>query len=149
ELRAATSFPPRGRRSLSLAHRAARFGAVSVEEFMRTAEDDVVSVAQIESRSGVAALPLLLDSAAAPDVWFLGRTDLSSDLGHPGDHDHPEVRDAVDRAVELIEQSGATLGVYAHGGDDAARWLERGARMVVLGSDVSLLQAAARAAVHT
>jgi 4-hydroxy-2-oxoheptanedioate aldolase len=147
--RQATTFAPGGHRSLSLAHRAARFGQISVEQYLREAQERLVTVCQIESRAGVAALPELLDALDAADLWFLGPFDLSNDLGHPGNQDHPDVQALLDQSIGQIRQSGARVGIYARDGDDAARWLERGAQMIVLGSDVSLLQAAARDAIRT
>jgi 2-keto-3-deoxy-L-rhamnonate aldolase RhmA len=141
--RAATAFPPAGTRSLSLSHRAARFGAVPAAEAVAAAQEAVV-VAQLESRAGLAALDALLAAPAQPDAWFLGPMDLSADLGHPGDLSHPEVAGALDRALQAVLAAGATAGAFAGASAAAADWRARGARLLVVSSDVALLASAAR-----
>jgi 4-hydroxy-2-oxoheptanedioate aldolase len=87
----------------------------------------------------VAALPQLLAAQHAPDAWFIGPVDLSCDLGHPGDLEHPEVRAAIGAAASAILAGGARLGVFAAGERDAAAWRARGATYVLAGSDLTLL----------
>lgn len=144
EIGRATSFPPAGRLGLSLAHRGAAFGATSATEYIRRLTDDVVVIAQIESRAGLDSLPQLLTTSSSPDAWFLGPMDLSCDLGRPGDLAHPDVRTALDGAASTILTAEQRLGVFARDDHDAAVWRARGATFVALGSDLALLAARAR-----
>jgi 4-hydroxy-2-oxoheptanedioate aldolase len=144
ELRHATRFPPAGHRSLALSHRAAGFGAISPAEFLERADAELLTVAQIESRAGVAALGDLLAFPSNPDVWFIGPFDLSSDLGHPGAVSHPEVTRAIDDVLDAVHRRGARSGIFARDAEDARRWIERGVRFILLGSDLTLLATAAR-----
>lgn len=144
-MRRAVSFPPAGELSLSLSHRAAAFGAMPAREYLDRLANEVVVVAQIESLAGVDALPSLLAVEDGPDAWFLGPMDLSCDLGHPGDLAHPAVRAALARAAQTILEAGRPLGVFAVDEHDADRWRTQGATLVVIGSDLVLLAARARA----
>ena len=92
----------------------------------------------------MAALPALLAGAHAPDVWFVGPFDLSADLGHPGELEHPEVRAAVDEALEALRGAGAAIGPFARDGADARDWRLRGAQLILISSDVMLLAGSAR-----
>ena len=148
ELHRATRFPPAGARSLALSHRAAAFGRTPVETFLHEDAARLLTVAQIESRAGVAALPALLASAHAPDVWFIGPFDLSADLGHPGEVEHPEVRAAVDEALDALRAAGAAIGAFARDGADARDWRSRGAQLILISSDVMLLAGSARDAAN-
>jgi 2-keto-3-deoxy-L-rhamnonate aldolase RhmA len=144
ELYRATRFPPKGRRSLALSHRAARFGQLSLAGFLERASDELVTVVQIESRAGVEAIESLLRSPFSPDVWFIGPLDLSSDLGHPGALSHPDVTRTIDHVLAAIHDHGARSGMFARDPEDAKRWIARGVSLVLLGSDLTLLAAAAR-----
>jgi 4-hydroxy-2-oxoheptanedioate aldolase len=143
--RAAMMPAPAGHLSLSLSHRAAGFGAGDPAAYLARLAGELVLVAQIESRAGIDALGALLAAPGGPDAWFLGPMDLSADLGHPGQPRHPDVRSALLAAAAVIMAAGATLGVFALDGDDADDWRRRGARLVVLGSDVAMLAGQARA----
>lgn len=147
-LRDAMAFPPKGRRSLALSHRAARFGQLPLGEFLREADEGLATIAQIESQKGIDALEMMLDTAPAPDAWFIGPFDLSNDLQHPGDQDHPDVQRAIGRILMLLAARGARVGAYARDADDARDWLARGASLIVVGSDVAFLSSAARAAIE-
>jgi len=135
-LRRAVRFRPDGTRGAATSHRAAGFGRVAVREWVAR---EVAVVAQVESAAGIAALPAMLADAPGPDAWFVGPVDLSCDLGHPGELDHPDVRGAIDAAVEAIGSAGRTLGIFAADERAAAAWRARGATYVAVGSDVTLL----------
>ncbi len=135
------SYPPEGGRSLSLSHRAARFGQTPIADYVAAAANELVVVAQIESATAVEALPELL-GARRVDAWFLGTTDLSASLGRPGEIDHPDVASVLDRAAAAILESGARLGVFAGDVAGARTWAERGATLIALGSDYTLISRA-------
>ena len=148
ELHRETRFAPAGARSLALSHRAAAFGWTPFERFLRDEAARLLTVAQIESRAAVAALPALLAAAHAPDVWFIGPFDLSADLGHPGEVEHPEVSATIDEALDVLRGAGATIGAFARDGADARRWRQQGAQLILISSDVMLLAGSARNAVN-
>jgi len=115
--------------------------------YLEQAAARLLTVAQVESRAGVAALGALLASPDQPDAWFIGPFDLSTDLGYPGDLEHPEVQKAFGEILSALEAAGSRIGVFARDGADAAAWRERGASFLLLSSDVTLLAGAARSAV--
>jgi 2-keto-3-deoxy-L-rhamnonate aldolase RhmA len=82
-------------------------------------------------------------------VWFIGPFDLSSDLGHPGELEHPDVAAAMDGALGELRARGATVGVFARDGADALEWRTRGAQLILLGSDATLLAGAAGGVVRS
>jgi 4-hydroxy-2-oxoheptanedioate aldolase len=92
---------------------------------------NTVVVVQVEHAS---ALDNLEEIAASDrvDAVFLGPSDLSISLGHPGDTGHPEVVAAIARVVEAVVGSGsAALCVLAGSEEEARAWEERGARLLL------------------
>jgi len=144
---AAAWYPPRGERSLSLSTRAARFGTLPAAEHIARSDDQTVLVGQIESAAGVGSLASIIASGVF-DALFLGATDLSVALGHPGDIRHPVVAAALADAAAVITGSGTRLGIFCGGADEAAVWAGRGASLLAISSDLTMLTSAAAATVR-
>ena len=98
-----------------------------IGEYVQRANRETLVVIQIETQDAVDAIDdyLTIDGI---DVLFLGPTDLSQSLGHPGDLRHPDVLAAMDRVADAVIGSGKTLGIYAGTVDMTMEWLDRGAR---------------------
>ncbi|MBS1895323.1 MAG: hypothetical protein JST59_28820 [Actinobacteria bacterium] len=143
DLRAAVDFPPRGRRGLSLSHRAGGFGLRPADELI---DGVALVITQLESRAGLERLAELLAAPAQPDAWFLGPTDLAIDLGHRGDAGHPEVVAALEEALATVLAAGLPAGIFVPEAAAARAWHARGATLLALSSDLTLLAAAARRA---
>ena len=133
------AYPPGGERSLALSHRAAEFGRLPASDYLRRAADELVLVGQIESAAAVDALPGLLAAGTGIDAWFLGPLDLSVSLGRAGENDDPLVVETLDRAAAAIVAAKAPLGVFTGSIEEALRWRERGATLIAVGSDYTLL----------
>jgi len=146
ELWRATRFPPEGRRSFALSQRDTGFGLIGAARYRQQAGERLLTVAQIESRAGVAALSEMLASPQQPDVWFIGPFDLSSDLGHPGKFEHPDVARVVNEILDQLREHRARIGAFARDAADVVAWRARGAQFLLLSSDVTLLAGAARGA---
>ncbi|HVW84013.1 MAG TPA: aldolase/citrate lyase family protein, partial [Bryobacteraceae bacterium] len=65
------------------------------------------------------------------DVVFIGPTDLSLSLGHPGDFKHPDVQAAFDRIVSIVSKSDKALGVLAATTEASLEWRLKGARYIM------------------
>jgi 4-hydroxy-2-oxoheptanedioate aldolase len=129
ELRAAMRYAPEGRRSISLAHPGAGYGAVTLEDYLAAARANPPElVAQIETAETDDPLPDIL--AAGVDVAFVGTTDLSVDL----ELDAARVRDRVEAIAAGAEAAGVELGGFNL--DDPRVTYD------VRGSDLALLRAA-------
>ena len=126
ELRAASEYAPRGTRSISLAHPAAGYGAVPLAEYLGTVTTPLL-VAQVETMQTEDSLEEIV--AAAPDVVFVGVTDLSVDAGL----DAERAGARVDEIVAAAERAGVAVGGF--GADERFRYS-------VGSSDVALLQEA-------
>jgi len=129
EIVRATRYAPHGTRGLA-SPRQTRYGmAMSIAEWVRTSVDAVLVVVQIEDRLGVGAVGEIA-AVDGVDVVFVGLTDLSADLGVPGDLAHPDVAAAVDAALAAAQAAGKTAGLPARDASSAAQLMRRGAGYV-------------------
>ncbi len=130
----AVKYGPRGRRGLA-GSRASDFGlGESLADYTARANRETLVVIHIETREAVGAVEDYL-AVDGVDVLFIGPTDLSHSLGHPGDPSHPDVTAAMERVAEAVAGSGKALGIYAGTASFAREWMARGARYVTTGSD--------------
>jgi 4-hydroxy-2-oxoheptanedioate aldolase len=123
----AVKYSPRGTRGLA-GSRASEWGLREpIEAYVERANRETLVVIQVETQEAVDAIDDYL-KVDGVDVLFLGPTDLSQSLGHPGDLRHPDVLRAMDRVADAVVGSGTTLGIYAGTVDMTREWLDRGAR---------------------
>jgi 4-hydroxy-2-oxoheptanedioate aldolase len=123
----AVKYSPRGIRGLA-GSRASEWGLREpIGAYVQRANRETLVVIQVETQDAVDAIDDYL-KVDGVDVLFLGPTDLSQSLGHPGDLNHPDVLAALDRVADAVIGSGVTLGIYAGSVDMTKAWLDRGAR---------------------
>ena len=133
-------YPPHGDRGVATYNRACRFGLDAGA--LDTADDEILGIVQIESAAAVAAAD---DIAALDgvDVLFVGPRDLSHDLGVPGQLSAPAFMDAIEQVRLAAEKNGKACGLLVNDGAAAAKRIEEGWGFVAIGSDSTLLAAAA------
>jgi 4-hydroxy-2-oxoheptanedioate aldolase len=120
-------YSPRGQRGLA-GSRASEWGlGEPLSAYVERANRETLVVIQVETQAAVDAIDdyLAIDGV---DVLFLGPTDLSQSLGHPGDLGHPDVLAALERVAAAVIGSDKVLGIYAGTADMTREWLDRGAR---------------------
>lgn len=141
-LRSAARYAPHGARSVSLANRAAGFGAVALADHLAAdAADPPLLVGQIETR----VEEDLAGVVRGLDVAFVGTTDLAVSLGLPA----PDVLAAAVAGVrDAAREAGVAFGGWAGTLADVERLGLADARYVVVGSDLQLLAQGLRAVVH-
>lgn len=137
----AMRYPPAGIRGVaaSLA-RAAQW--TGVKDYVKHADQEVCLVVQVETRSGLENLEAIL-AVDGVDAVFIGPADLAASLGHLGEPSHPDVRAAIELALQLIAASGKAAGIFVTDPALAARYRELGASFVAAGGDTTLLRSAA------
>lgn len=128
--RDAALYPPAGRRGHTAASSAQDFQSGPGGTVKRAVNERTLVAIQVESREGVERLDELLATGAV-DFIEIGRGDLSTDLGHPGEIRHPETLEAVDRVIETASRHGVPVGTLCMRLDDAEDMLQRGMRSIV------------------
>ena len=130
-------YDPRGMRGLA-GTRSSEWGLrESLGEYVERANRETMVVIHIETREAVDAIEdyVAIDGV---DVLFIGPTDLSQSLGHPGQPGHPDVVAAMERVADVVVPSDKTLGIYAGTAAATEQWLERGARYFTTGVEMFL-----------
>ncbi|MDS0283217.1 HpcH/HpaI aldolase family protein [Haloarcula onubensis] len=119
------------------APRASRWGLA--EDYVEREDEQTVVGTTIETAAAVAAIDEIL---AVPDLGFvfIGPFDLSVSLGHPGELDHPDVRDAVERVRSSAVDAGVPVGGLGFGMDDVNEKAASGYQLLHLGSTTGALQ---------
>lgn len=142
----ACRYPPQGARGYAAGVvRASTFGFEP--GYVHKANENLLIVVQIESAVAVEAAAEIC-AVEGVDVVFIGVNDLAGSIGRLEQLDHPDVRDLVRRAEDVILASGKPMGTVPSAGASWQELFGRGYRMVVGPHDVILLREAARAAVR-
>lgn len=133
---AACRYPPEGIRGVAAA-RAAQYGR-TFDEYVAGANEDVLTVLQIETERGVenAAAVAAVDGV---DALFVGPADLSADLGAIGEFDDAAFRDAVRDVLDAGESTGTPVGTLCTGPDAVRSLGAAGFDFLVAGLDTAFL----------
>jgi 4-hydroxy-2-oxoheptanedioate aldolase len=144
----AVKFHPLGKRSLAAGTRASGYGyRGSMGAFTEEANRETLVCAQIEDEAAVRNIDDIL-RVDGVDVFFIGPSDLSQSMGHPGNPKAEPVAKAIDATLKKIVAAGKTPGMPATT-DNVGAAIARGVRYIynhgptLLGSAcASYLQAA-------
>lgn len=130
-------IPPRGVRGVATSTRSVGYGVLHAR-YLAEANDQLLSVLQIESRQGLeqAAAIAAVDGV---DVLFVGPTDLGTDLGLPGDPDDTGFRAALQQVASAARQHGKLAGALVRDERQARQYHALGYRFLALGSDRGLV----------
>jgi len=134
-------YPPRGVRGVA-AVKASAYG-FSMAEYIRTANDQVTLIVQIETPEALQNLGEIL-AVEGVDVAFVGPSDMTMTLGLMDDRGNPRVLEAMSSVVKACEAAGKTAGTMATSTEEIRRDLDMGFRFVSLASDVKQLIEGAR-----
>lgn len=96
---------------------AARFWGVDTAEYYRKADvwplapdGEILVVLMIEDLGGLANLDEMLTRVPGIGAVLIGEGDLSQELGHPREYDHPEVVEAMAEIVKICKARGVPVG---------------------------------------
>ena len=140
----ACKYPPVGTRSNGPV-RAAIYGGPT---YQQTANDEVLVLPMIETRTALDNLEAILDVPGI-DAIYIGPSDLGFSLGLPPrlDREEPEVLRIYERLLQETGKRGIKAGVHCGAADYAVRMLKMGFRMVTVGSDAAFIAQRGRQAV--
>jgi 2-keto-3-deoxy-L-rhamnonate aldolase RhmA len=131
----AARFAPHGDRGFGLLYPDQLAGGVGAA--IERTEAQTIVILQIETLAGVEHVE---EIAATPgvDVLWIGQFDLSVAMGIPGGFDDPRMREAEDRMLAVCAEAGLAAGVLVGSVAVARSMLDRGFRMIALGTDIDL-----------
>lgn len=133
---AATRYPPRGIRGVSVGPRANRYGRVP--GYHHVAHESVCVIVQIETGAACEQIEAIA-AVEGVDGIFIGPSDLAADLGHLANPKHPDVQAAIASACARIRAAGKGAGMLTGDPEEALRYLTNGFTFVAMGSDAGVL----------
>lgn len=141
---AACRYPPLGVRSFGPA-RGLLYGG---SDYPQHANDEILTLAMIETRQGLADLDAILDTEGLDGV-FIGPNDLSLTLAGSAsaESQHPEMLAAIERVIHCCRQQQKIAGIFCTSGAAAAARIAQGFQFVTPANDVMQLGRASREAI--
>lgn len=137
-------YAPRGKRGVSLMRPHTSFRRPHPQDYMAQANRRNLVILQIESKRAIENLDDLL-SVPGVDAALIGPNDLTQSLTD-GRHDDPQaVREAIQAVAEAAARHGVVAGIHCSRLEDVIYWRDKGMRLCMWSSDVSMLMEQARA----
>jgi 4-hydroxy-2-oxoheptanedioate aldolase len=97
--------------------RAARYWGLSQQEYYARADvwplapqGEILAIIQCEEVRAIENLPRILDEVQGIGVVLIGEGDLSQELGHPREYEHPVVAEAIDRILKICRDHDVPCG---------------------------------------
>jgi 4-hydroxy-2-oxoheptanedioate aldolase len=130
-----TRYPQGGVRGVAGSTRASGYGRI--KDYLRRAQDEICLLVQVETRKAMANIEAIAETEGVDGV-FIGPNDLSADLGHLGNWQHPDVWKVMEEAARQIRKAGKAPGILV-GEADGQRCLDMGYLFVAVGADTGML----------
>ena len=146
---AACRYPPKGIRGFGPTRN--MYGAETMAEYLAVADEQIMVFVQIEHVDAVKNLDAILATEGLDGI-ILGRNDLSGSMGKLGQHDDPELLEAIDTVFAKARQTDLFIGVsIGYNADTVRQWRGKGVHFFDLvgdGGHLSEGAAAVAKAVH-
>jgi 4-hydroxy-2-oxoheptanedioate aldolase len=113
-----------------------------------TPQDAILVVIQIETAKGLEAVDKIMTGGGV-DLVEIGRGDLASELGYPGQREHPQVQQAIDHIVAACTRNRIAVGVTCAHDGDVEDMVRRGVRCLSYGADGWFIRAGLRQGFET
>ncbi len=129
-------YAPQGKRgvALGIAHDLYR---PTDADFFAQANQDTTVILQLETVKAFENLEAIV-SVPGVDVAWIGHYDLTVSMGIPAQFDHPQLLQAMDDLVTVCRKHGVAPGFLPPTPESAAHWIDKGFRMLSLGSDIGV-----------
>jgi len=137
-------YPPLGHRSVTGALPQLDFRSVPIAETAAAINAATLLIVMLETPQAIANAGAI---AAVPgvDVLLVGTNDLCMEMGIPGRYDHPKVAEAYEQIIAACRANGKHAGLGGvYDPPLMQRYIAMGFRLVLAGSDLAFMLAAAR-----
>lgn len=135
-------YAPLGRRgvALGIAHDLYQAGG---PEFFVKANEEIVIILLLETEKAFENLDEIV-SVPGVDIAWMGHYDLTVSMGIPAQFEHPRFLAAMDALVSACHKYGVAPGFLPPSPEAAVHWIQKGFRVISLGSDVGVFLNALR-----
>src|SRR5258706_4866574 len=118
--------------------RAARYWGLPQQEYYKRADvwplapqGEVLVIIQCEETRAIDNLPRILKEVPRIGVLLIGEGDLSQELGHPRDYEHPVVADAINSILKICKEHNVVCGHPHPDGKNIERLVKDGYRFLI------------------
>jgi 2-keto-3-deoxy-L-rhamnonate aldolase RhmA len=134
-----TKYAPLGKRGMVSQIPHTDFTGAGVAEYTEWANTQLMNIIMIESAEGVANLDSMLQVQGI-DVALVGSSDLSQELGIPGNYEHAKMVDCYQHVLETCRRWRVTPGLAGVSDLQLVRhWRDQGFRFLSCASETGLL----------
>lgn len=133
-----TRYAPEGDRGLSLCRAHTAFKRVRKDEYIQSANRDILLMAQIETKTAIENLDEIL-STPGLDLAFIGPSDLSLSFGIDSSLRSPEMREIIDRVIDCARRHGVAIGIQTYDMEIARELVGAGVNFISCNTDVNAL----------
>lgn len=143
----AVRYPPDGKRGVGL-WRAQGYG-FDFERYKKWQKENSIVIVQIEHIDGVNDLEAIL-STEGVDGFIVGPYDLSATLGIPGEFEHADFKNAIEKVNRVSKEINALMGTHVVmlDMDQAREKIQQGYRFIAYGIDTVFLGQSCRDALN-
>ena len=119
------------------------------EEYIRTANDEIAMIMQIEHKDGITNLEEIV-KVDGVDAVFIGPLDLSGSMSITGQMQHPEMVSALDRYLAVCRDNDLAAGMHIirPNSKNIRNTIGQGYSLVALGLDNVFLDEGAKASLR-
>lgn len=142
-----SKYPPDGVRGAAFSMAHDDYSGSSFRETMSTANQEVLVIAQVETRQGLENVEQIAQTDGIDVVW-VGHFDLTNSLGIPGAFDSDEYRDALTRVSAACRAAGKSAGFAPGNTAEAQDLISLGFHCLAYSRDSMLLSTALEGALH-
>jgi len=137
-------YPPRGHRSVGGGQAQFDYAPMKMADMTKRSDDNTLITVMIETPKAVRNAEAI---AAVPgiDSLLVGSSDLSMEMGIPGENGHPKIQEAVDKVIAAGKKHGKWAGMGgAYSEERLQRYIGKGMKLLLAGNDLPMLTNAAR-----
>ncbi len=138
-----TKYTPVGNRGVSTTRAHTDYDPPSLGEYFKQANEDLILLAQIESREGYGNVDEIA-KVEGIDGLVVGPNDMAADFGHPGETFSDEMKERVQKVVAACKANGKSCGIVDGSMKRLSYWKGLGINVFCIGSELHLLLSAAR-----
>ena len=138
-------YPPRGHRSVGGGQAQFDYASIPLGEMTEKSDENTLITVMIETPKAVENAEAI---AAVPgiDCLLVGSSDLSMELGLPGQQGHEKIQSSVDKVVAACRKHNKWPGMGGAYTDDWLKlYTDKGMKLILSGNDLPMLTNAARA----
>jgi 4-hydroxy-2-oxoheptanedioate aldolase len=134
-----TKYAPMGKRGVSISTTHTLFRDIPIEGYTAWANMELMTIVQIESLEGIDNMDQIF-SAGGIDAVMIGPADMTSDMGIPGQINHPKVVAAFREVINKCNKYGIAPGIHLNEMEDVKKWVAEGMRFITYSYDSKLFQ---------